>query len=177
LVPQFSISEPDDKTAQFYLNHGAQRIICVEGSEEALELLAKNFGHDDRVAIIPAMIDSIKIDIEGNEENLVLERHFPARFELLEKLDENVTLWKLQRSEPSQINHIAWRVRAKLREMFHKIRVNSAHGARLMINCQTLLRREPLRIIILSFVSWPPTRYATSYQASRIIVGQDQSIP
>jgi len=118
------------ETALFYLKHGAQRVICIEGDEKALELLSRNFGGDDRVTIVPAVVDSAKIDIEGGEENLVVESHFPPYFQPLEKLDENVTLWKLRRANPSQINHIEWR----LRRAFHKARISAAHIARLTID-------------------------------------------
>jgi hypothetical protein len=118
------------ETALFYLKHGAKRVICIEGDEIALELLVKNFGHDERVTIVPAIIDSTKMDIEGAEENLVLETHFPLYFQPLEKFDENVTLWKLRRTNPSQINHLRWR----LKRVFHRARIGAAHTVRVAIN-------------------------------------------
>jgi predicted RNA methylase len=118
------------ETALFYLKHGAQRVVCIEGDEKALELLARNFGHDNRVTIVPVMIDSIKIDIEGGEENLVVESHFPPYFQALEKLDENVTLWKLRRTNPSRLVHLKWQSRRTL----HKTRISIAHSGRLVIN-------------------------------------------
>ena len=118
------------ETAHFYLNHGAQRVICIEGDVKTLEFLRRNFGSDARVTIVPAILDSIKIDIEGAEENLVVESHFPPHFHPLEKLDENVTLWKLQRTTASRMNHLQWQLRRRL----HKIRINIAHTARLTLN-------------------------------------------
>jgi len=118
------------ETALFYLKHGAQRVICIEADKTALELLVKNFGSDDRVSIVSARVDSIKIDIEGDEENLVVESHFPPYFQRLEKLDENVILWKLRRTNPSLINHLRW----KLKRYFHKTRINVAHILRLLID-------------------------------------------
>jgi tRNA G37 N-methylase Trm5 len=125
------------ETALFYLKHGAKRVVCIEGDEKALELLERNFGHDSRVTIVPVMIDSIKVDIEGHEENLVVESHFPPQFQALEKLDENVTLWKLRRTSPSRLTHLEWQSRRTL----HKIRIKAAHSARLMIN--RVRPREP----------------------------------
>src|SRR5712692_2692062 len=127
------------ETALFYLKHGSQRVVCIEGDPKALELLAKNFANDERVTIIPALIDSIKIDIEGDEENLVLESHFPPYFQPLEKLEENVTLWKLRRTNPSRLIHLRWQLRRKL----HKMRINVAHTARLMIDIVRPYRRKP----------------------------------
>jgi hypothetical protein len=118
------------ETALFYLKHGALRVVCIEGDEKALELLAKNFAHDDRVTIVPAVVDSIKIDIEGGEENLVLESHFPPRFQSLKKLDENVTLWKLLRTRPSPLVRLEW----QLRRTLHTIRISVAHIGRLLID-------------------------------------------
>src|SRR5437899_4882266 len=64
------------ETAFFYLNHGAEKVICVEGDPGAATLLRKNFGSDPRVTIIPEFINSIKMDIEGAEENMIIETHF-----------------------------------------------------------------------------------------------------
>ena len=68
------------ETALFYLAHGAERVVCVEGDREALECLQKNFGDDPRVLIVPALLNSVKMDVDGAEENMVLETHFPVEF-------------------------------------------------------------------------------------------------
>ncbi len=83
------------ETAFFYLNHGAERVVCVEGDPEALECLRKNFGSDPRVIIIPLMIDSLKIDVEGSEKNMIVETHFPPVFRQVEKLNQTTSLWKI----------------------------------------------------------------------------------
>src|SRR5437867_8291799 len=57
------------ETAYFYLRHGARRVVCIESDPAALTLLERNFGNDDRVTIIGAHIDSIKVDIEGSERS------------------------------------------------------------------------------------------------------------
>ena len=65
------------ETAQFYLNHGAKRVIAVESDPKAFECLVHNFKDDSRVIPILAHIDNIKCDIEGSEEDMVVETHFP----------------------------------------------------------------------------------------------------
>ena len=84
------------ETAFFYLNHGAKKVICIESSPKAVELLKKNFGQDSRVIIVDAHVDSIKIDIEGSERNMIVETHFPFKLRRIETLRQNVALWKLK---------------------------------------------------------------------------------
>ncbi|HEV2119228.1 MAG TPA: class I SAM-dependent methyltransferase [Candidatus Bathyarchaeia archaeon] len=84
------------ETAFFYLNHGAKRVICIESSPKAVELLKKNFGNDHRVVIVQALVDSIKIDIEGSERNMILETHFPFKLRKIKTLIPNVVIWKLK---------------------------------------------------------------------------------
>ena len=89
------------ETAQFYLNHGAKRVVAIESNSDAYELLVKNFAHDDRVVCINAQIDSVKMDIEGAEKNMVIETHF---FPLLKRLHTlhsrgsgvQASIWKLE---------------------------------------------------------------------------------
>ena len=85
------------ETAFFYLNHGADHVICVESDREALVHLRRNFGGDSRVTILPVHVDSVKIDIEGSEEGMVLETHFPVRFRSVRRLGPNVRLWRLEK--------------------------------------------------------------------------------
>jgi len=84
------------ETAFFYLNHGAKKVICVESNPKVVGLLRKNFGGDGRVIIVEAHVDSIKIDIEGSERNMIFETHFPFRLEKIKTLIPNVVIWKLK---------------------------------------------------------------------------------
>jgi len=84
------------ETAFFYLNHGASKVICIESDPKALELLKRNFGGDSRVVIVEAHVDSIKIDIEGSERNMILETHFPFKLKKIKTLIPNVIIWKLK---------------------------------------------------------------------------------
>lgn len=85
------------ETAFFYLNHGAKRVICIESNPEAVKLLKRNFGNDNRVTIVEAQVDSIKIDIEGSERNMVLETHFPFELRKVKTLlPPNVVIWRLK---------------------------------------------------------------------------------
>lgn len=70
------------ETAAFYLRHGAEHVVAVEGDPIALDHLHKNFGDDPRVTIVAAQIDKVKVDIEGAEEDMDLEVHFPFRWEV-----------------------------------------------------------------------------------------------
>jgi hypothetical protein len=74
------------ETAQFYLNHGAEKVICVEGSKNCLVNLRKNFQNDQRIIVVPYFVDKIKIDIDGSERGLVFESHFPYRLRKLRQL-------------------------------------------------------------------------------------------
>ncbi len=66
------------ETALFYLKHGAEKVVCVEGDPEALRILHRNFDNEPRVIIVPLMLDHIKIDVDGAEEGMLIETHFPA---------------------------------------------------------------------------------------------------
>src|SRR5438093_12456875 len=74
------------ETAFFYLNHGAQRVICIESDETALECLHHNFDDNSRVVIVSAHLDGIKVDIEGSELGAIIETHFPTRVRALKIL-------------------------------------------------------------------------------------------
>jgi predicted RNA methylase len=71
------------ETANFYLLHGARRVICLEPNQSALEHLYRNFGRDPRVVIVPERFDLCKMDVEGAEKNLVVECHFPPRVQVI----------------------------------------------------------------------------------------------
>jgi hypothetical protein len=73
------------ETAQYYLNHGAERVVCFENNPRALECLRQNFGNDPRVIILAIRVDHFKSDIEGAEKGSVIETHGPVRFRRLER--------------------------------------------------------------------------------------------
>ena len=89
------IGAGNGETAQFYLNHGAEKVICVEPDAK---LLRENFGEDPRVVIIPLAVDSIKSDCEGAEKNMVIETHFPVYLDKVSTypLLPYVNIWKLK---------------------------------------------------------------------------------
>ena len=84
------------ETAQFYLNHGADKVISVESDIDCYDKLRANFANDTRVLPILAHIDSIKCDIEGGERDMVIESHFPFKLVKLKELMPNVVLWKIR---------------------------------------------------------------------------------
>ncbi len=69
------------ETALFYLNHGAGKVIAIEGNPKAYAKLKKNFRNNPRVLPLRAMINKIKCDIEGGEEDMVVETHFPLNIQ------------------------------------------------------------------------------------------------
>jgi predicted RNA methylase len=89
------------ETALFYLNHGAEKVVCIEGDPKAIPALQHNFGKDIRVIIVPLLLDHVKMDIDGGEEGMIVETHFP--FHLREVWRDSQTqtrLWKLIRQNP-----------------------------------------------------------------------------
>jgi predicted rRNA methylase YqxC with S4 and FtsJ domains len=117
------------ETAQFYLNHGAERVICVESNPSFLTLLRQNFGNDPRITIIDANIDSIKCDIEGSEKNMIIETHFPAYLErqYAFKHQATVNIWKLK-----EMRNVLLMIRStnKLLSRVHYARIQIAHAVR-----------------------------------------------
>lgn len=85
------------ETAQFYLNHGAKRVIAVEGDPVACGYLRDNFGRDNRVIIVGAHLDHIKIDIEGGEKDMLIETHWPHMWQLAHSHGNGADLWKLRK--------------------------------------------------------------------------------
>jgi hypothetical protein len=117
------------ETAQFYLNHGAKRVIAIESNPVAYALLAKNFSADERVTCISAHLDSVKMDIEGFERNMIIETHF---FPLLRHL-------KTIHSSGSGVQATIWRLEGfpynrSLRFWVHKAKTNVAHMMRIAID-------------------------------------------
>ncbi len=91
------IGAGNGETAQFYLSHGAEHVICIEPNAD---LLYQNFGSDPRITIVPLRVDSIKSDCEGGERNMVIETHFPFYLKLckarsLPRSRPLTNLWKL----------------------------------------------------------------------------------
>lgn len=85
------------ETAQYYLNHGASHVICIEPEAELLE---QNFGRDRRVTVIPGKVDLIKIDCEGAERDMVVESHFPSAWKTTKRFGGNIKLTQLEPSHP-----------------------------------------------------------------------------
>lgn len=75
------IGAGNGETAQFFLNHGAEHVLCVEPDDE---LLKSNFGTDPRVTIWPFPMTFLKSDCEGGEKNATIETHFPYRVRVLQ---------------------------------------------------------------------------------------------
>jgi hypothetical protein len=80
------------ETAQFYLNHGAKTVICVEPDAK---LLSENFANDPRIVIVPHAPDFIKLDGEGCERDMVFETHFLAWLKAIDRTTM-LTLWRLE---------------------------------------------------------------------------------
>ncbi len=71
----------EGETMVFYLLHGAKRVICVEADPDKAKVLQKNANIAEKkfkakVDLIESWLDNIKIDIDGGEENMVIEKHF-----------------------------------------------------------------------------------------------------
>lgn len=91
------------ETAYFYLKHGAERIIGIEADPKAVEAFRQNFPEavivpsSAKLVLVEAVLDHIKIDIEGGEKGLVIETHqFNPKLKLHRAFGSNVNLWRLQ---------------------------------------------------------------------------------
>ena len=87
------------ESAQFFLNHGAKTVVCVENHPTALQHLHRNFDNDPRVTIVPFRVDTIKVDCDGCEENMMVETHSQGAFwDLKGILDTSgtVKVWRLR---------------------------------------------------------------------------------
>jgi len=89
---QLDVGAGCGETAFVYLNHGVERVICVEGNKECLANLWKNFGKDERVLRVPYLVENIKVDIDRAEKNMILETHFPYRMRRLKALNSYTKL-------------------------------------------------------------------------------------
>lgn len=89
------------ETALFYLNHGAARVIAIEGDPEAFVNLHRNFGADHRVVCLFAHLDNVKLDIEGAELGLNISIHFPFAWrETRANVPEQWWNLRLERARP-----------------------------------------------------------------------------
>jgi hypothetical protein len=98
------------ETAFFYLRHGAKRVIAIESNRQCFENINHNFGPSDQVISINERLDHIKCDIEGSENGMVIETHFPFKLRKLEKPlpSGHVRLWRLEKDWGNIFNK-AWR--------------------------------------------------------------------
>ena len=74
------------ETARLFLNHGATHVIAVEPNKTALEHLYHNYGQDPRVTIVPLGLDLIKVDVDGAEEDMCIEGHWPSEWQIIKGL-------------------------------------------------------------------------------------------
>jgi predicted RNA methylase len=104
------------ETALFYLKHGAEKVVCIEANPDAIKCLRANFDSDPRVLIVESRIDSIKVDIEGAEEGMVLETHwFNPKLKQTKLWGNGISLWRL---EKTRIPHLSVPlIRRKLKEL------------------------------------------------------------
>ena len=84
------------ESVRYYLLHGAAHVVAVEGDPVALEHLRGNYGDDPRVTVVAAQVAQVKVDVEGAEEGMDLETHFPAHWEALRTAGE-IVQWRLVR--------------------------------------------------------------------------------
>ena len=117
------------ETAFFYLNHGAKHVISVEPPGPALDLLRRNFGDDPRVTIVPASVDRIKIDIEGFEEGMLVETHFPTQFARVWNQTPEISVWRLNKAR-----YPPYYVARKTSQKLHRLKVIIAHRIRLVLD-------------------------------------------
>lgn len=88
------------ETALFFLQHGASHVIAIEEDARAFGMLQRNFAGNSRVTTICASITNTKIDIEGAEEGLVMEVHFPFEWECLSQRSRSLQTVRLKRTGP-----------------------------------------------------------------------------
>ncbi len=119
------------ETAFFFLVHGASRVVCIESDQNAVRLLRENFSSDNRVDIVHAQIDAIKIDIEGSELGAIVETHFPTRFRKVRTInrDLDVNLWRIEKKRVSFSL-----MKRSLQRALHRSRIAVAHRIRLTID-------------------------------------------
>jgi SAM-dependent methyltransferase len=119
------------ETAQFFLLHGAAHVVCIEGSPDAVDHLRRNFGSNPKVTIVPRFVDFTKLDIEGSEEWLSVETHFPTRFRKIHRNPHapDVNTYRVERAKlrlTQRLRHLG--------EPLHHIRIGVAHEIRIILN-------------------------------------------
>ena len=82
------IGAGEGESVQFFLNHGAELVIAIEGNEQVFNILKENFKDNPKVICLKAMVDIIKIDCEGCEKGLVFETHNLKPF-IIKHVEEN----------------------------------------------------------------------------------------
>jgi hypothetical protein len=113
------------ETAFLFLNHGASRVHCFESDPAALELLKRNFGGDPRVTINQVQIGFIKIDIEGAEKDMVVETHFPAKWERF--IGGGTSVFVLEK-------YAGFHAMIFFSQPLHRLKVRIAHAGRRVLD-------------------------------------------
>ena len=87
------------ETAFFYLRHGANKVIAVESNRECFDNIKHNFGSSTNVVAMNEAVNHIKCDIEGSENGMVIETHFPFKLRKLERPTavRHVWLWRIEK--------------------------------------------------------------------------------
>jgi len=100
------IGAGEGESVQFFLNHGAEKVIAIEGDEEAFKMLEENFKDNPKVICIKAMIDIIKIDCEGCEKGLVFEAHNlrPKIVKHIMSYNLPVDIYQMEKATPSDFD-------------------------------------------------------------------------
>lgn len=87
------------ETAFFYLNHGARKVIAIESNKSCFDNIKHNFSSSNKVIPINETVEHVKCDIEGSENGMVIETHFPFKLKKLEKPVPvgHVWIWRLEK--------------------------------------------------------------------------------
>jgi hypothetical protein len=119
------IGAGDGETCQFYLNHGAEHVICIEPDASRL---FQNFGKDDRVTILPFAVDTIKSDCEEGERRMVFETHFPFYLKACKpgRVDGTTAMTNLWKIEPLPL---LGRAHVDTGRLLRLLRIQAAHFA------------------------------------------------
>jgi phospholipid N-methyltransferase len=108
------------ETTLFYLSHGADKVIAVEADPEVYKILQRNFGNHPKVKTVLGQVKHIKADIEGGEDGMILEHHFPFAWATMNR---NPRIEMLIKTKPL----IPW-------QFWHQARIRTAHRIRLTID-------------------------------------------
>ena len=96
------VGADEGATALFYAMHGAKAVIAIEGDAKHYKILEANAKvieqkYGTRVIPLGEMLGNIKIDIEGAEEGLVMEYHFPHYWRVLRRPNRHCAVQRLER--------------------------------------------------------------------------------